>query len=180
MRIAVSGSHASGKSTLIDAFLARHPEFAHEPEPYVQMDALGEVFGEEPTEDDFRRQLDFCLATLAKYSPNDNVIFDRSPIDFLAYIVAIRGQPPDDFDDLVDKVAAALPNLDLIAFLPLDGTIDAGEEAELREDVDEELYAFILDDELELFEAGTPLVIQLHGGVEARYDAIRAVLHSSA
>ena len=33
MRIAVAGTHASGKSTLIADFLATHPEYAHEPEP---------------------------------------------------------------------------------------------------------------------------------------------------
>jgi hypothetical protein len=33
MRIAVAGTHASGKSTHIADFLATHPEYAHEPEP---------------------------------------------------------------------------------------------------------------------------------------------------
>jgi hypothetical protein len=32
VRVAVSGSHSVGKSTLIAAFLSRHPEYAHEPE----------------------------------------------------------------------------------------------------------------------------------------------------
>ena len=34
MRIAVSGSHSVGKSTLIAGFLSRHPEYAHEPEAF--------------------------------------------------------------------------------------------------------------------------------------------------
>ena len=34
MRVAVSGSHSVGKSTLIAAFLSRHPEYAHEPEAF--------------------------------------------------------------------------------------------------------------------------------------------------
>ena len=44
MRIAVSGTHCSGKSTLINEFLAAHPEFTYEPEPFVTM---VEEYGEE-------------------------------------------------------------------------------------------------------------------------------------
>ena len=35
MRVAISGTHCCGKSTLIDEFLSAHPDFAHEPEPYT-------------------------------------------------------------------------------------------------------------------------------------------------
>jgi len=45
MRIAVSGTHGTGKSTLIDEFLGAHPDFVHEPEPYAVM------------VDDFRRRV---------------------------------------------------------------------------------------------------------------------------
>ena len=38
MRVAISGTHACGKSTLIDEFLLVHPEFTHEPEPYTVLD----------------------------------------------------------------------------------------------------------------------------------------------
>ncbi len=34
MRIAVSGTHAIGKSTLAEDFVEKHPEFVLEPEPY--------------------------------------------------------------------------------------------------------------------------------------------------
>jgi hypothetical protein len=43
MRIAVAGTHASGKSTLIADFLATHPEYAHEAEPYEWLDDPGLV-----------------------------------------------------------------------------------------------------------------------------------------
>ena len=45
MRVAVSGTHCCGKSTLIDAFLLTHSDFAHEPEPYTALtEDYGEVF----------------------------------------------------------------------------------------------------------------------------------------
>ena len=54
MRVAISGTHGCGKSTLIDAFLLSHGDYLHEPEPYeVLQDLYGEVFGAEPTSDDF-------------------------------------------------------------------------------------------------------------------------------
>jgi hypothetical protein len=34
MRVAVSGTHNTGKSTLIAAFLAERPQYAHEPQAY--------------------------------------------------------------------------------------------------------------------------------------------------
>ena len=37
MRVAVSGSHSTGKSTLIAAFLAKCPEYVHEPEAYEEL-----------------------------------------------------------------------------------------------------------------------------------------------
>jgi len=50
MRIAVSGTHGVGKSTLIGAFLRRHPEVVHEPEPYtVLVEDLGDEFSAEPS-----------------------------------------------------------------------------------------------------------------------------------
>src|SRR6476659_2718499 len=87
MRIAVSGTHCVGKSTLIDEFLRVHPEFVHEPEPYtVLVEDYGEEFSAEPCVQDFRRQLEFNLERLAKHSPKENVIYERCPIDFIAYI----------------------------------------------------------------------------------------------
>ena len=62
MRIAVSGTHCTGKSTLIDEFLRVHPDFVHEPEPYtVLVEELGEEFSAEPCVEDFQRQLEFNI-----------------------------------------------------------------------------------------------------------------------
>ena len=57
MRIAVSGTHCSGKTTLIEEFLRAHPDFVHEPEAYtVMVEDYGEEFS---SERDFFRQLEF-------------------------------------------------------------------------------------------------------------------------
>jgi hypothetical protein len=41
MRIAVSGSHSLGKSTLVDDWVARYPQFTREEEPYRALGLYG-------------------------------------------------------------------------------------------------------------------------------------------
>src|SRR5215213_4027889 len=90
MRIAISGTHCTGKSTLIDEFLHTHPEFLHEPEPYtVMVEDLGEEFAEQPCVDDFLRQLEFNIGRLRQHARGERVIYERCPLDFIAYIDAL-------------------------------------------------------------------------------------------
>ena len=45
MRVAVVGTHGSGKTTLVEDFLARMPGYGHEAEPFLEMADLGTAFG---------------------------------------------------------------------------------------------------------------------------------------
>lgn len=90
MRVAVSGTHCSGESTLIDHFLMTHPDFAHEPEPNIVLqEDYGEVFAAQPSADDFYRQLEFNINRLHHYQPSERVIYERCPVDFIAYLLAL-------------------------------------------------------------------------------------------
>lgn len=90
MRIAISGTHCCGKSTLIEAFRLRHRDYVHEPEAYEALQEFyGEGFGDEPTADDFYRQLEYQVDRLRQYGVGDRVIFERSPVDYLAYLLAL-------------------------------------------------------------------------------------------
>jgi predicted ATPase len=94
MRIAVSGTHGVGKSTLIEEFLRVHPEFVHEPEPYeVLVEDYGEEFSAEPCVEDFLRQLEFNLERVGQHEQQENVIYERCPLDFLAYLTALHECP---------------------------------------------------------------------------------------
>lgn len=120
MRIAVSGTHCTGKSTLIDEFLKAQTDFVHEPEPYtVMVEDLGEEFAAEPCVEDFYRQLDFNIDRLQQHAPGERVIYERCPIDFLAYVDALD---PKKTNTLLGPVSDAMQNLDLIVYLPLDDT----------------------------------------------------------
>ena len=178
MRIAVSGTHASGKSTLIDAFLARNPEYTCEPEPYAVLQELyGEVFGAVPTVDDFERQLTYQLERVERYSPGARVIFERSPVDFLAYMSAVASGA--EIERWIADVRRALARLDLIVFLPIDEgvPIDVPEDEDpaLRGEVDDRLREIFFGDELEL-SSSLPVVIEARGDVSQRTAAVERLL----
>jgi hypothetical protein len=72
MRVAISGTHGCGKSTLIDAFLLTHGEYVHEPEPYEALqEVYGEAFAAEPSAEDFYRQLEYLVGRLHEYPAGD-------------------------------------------------------------------------------------------------------------
>lgn len=147
MRIAVSGTHCVGKSTLIDEFLIAHPDYVHEPEPYtVLVEDLGEEFSAEPCVEDFLRQLDFDIDRLPTHTSGEKVIYERCPIDFLAYIEALE---PKRIAQLLGPISTALKNLDLLVFLPIEPAVCPDPEyPKLRRAVDQRLNAILLDDDL--------------------------------
>lgn len=168
MRIAVSGTHCSGKSTLIEEFLSAHTDFKHELEPYEALvEDYGEEFSAEPCADDLYRQLEFNVDRLSFYKNGDKVIFERSPIDFHAYILALRDLRREDvamglLEAARQMVARAITNLDLIVYLPLDEVDGIGvpdeEDPQLRQAVDARLEQILTDDEFDLSGKGVLLV----------------------
>lgn len=143
MRIAVSGAHCVGKSTLIDEFLRGHPEFVHEPEPYATLvEDYGEEFSAEPCVEDLRRQLEFSIALLSKHTPEENVIYERCPIDFIAYMDVL------DPNNTAPPLEPISKHLDLIVYLPIEHDDADFEYPKLRKAVDRRLSAILLDDEL--------------------------------
>ncbi|HKO96471.1 MAG TPA: AAA family ATPase [Pyrinomonadaceae bacterium] len=182
MRIAVSGTHCSGKTTLIDEFLTAHPEFVHEPEPYtVLVEDYGEEFSDIPGLDDFYRQLEFNVERLNLHSQAEQVIYERCPIDFLAYILALRDLRRDWVSDEVFNAARGLASdgikmLDLIVFLPLneaDG-IEASDEDDLklRSVVDSRLVDIFSDDHLGIFTSGDTAVVEAMGSTRKRLQTV--------
>ncbi len=90
MRVAISGAHSMGKSTLVQDFHRMHPDFLIEDEPYRQLAAEGERihFAE--------RASQRCNLLMTKHAidrindsretkPNTNVICDRTCLDFIPY-----------------------------------------------------------------------------------------------
>ena len=172
MRIAVSGTHGVGKSTLIDEFLRTHQEFVHEPEPYaVLVEDFGEEFSDEPNVEDFLRQLEFNIERLRQHTPGEKVIYERCPVDFLAYIDALE---PRSVEALLGPVSEALQSLDLIVYLPLeDGQTIEAEYPKLQRAVDQRLSKMLLDDELGII---SKPVVEAKGSTAQRLRVVEITL----
>ena len=176
MRIAVSGTHCTGKSTLIDEFLTGHPDFTHEPEPYtVMVEDLGEEFAETPCGEDFHRQLEFNIARLKQHQSEEQIIFERSPIDFLAYIDALDSEP---VERIIPLILDALQHLDLIVYLPLDDRIDVpdSEYPKLRKAVDRRLNAIFREDEFGIISANNVAVVEAEGSTAQRLHLLEEAI----
>jgi hypothetical protein len=177
MRIAVSGSHSTGKSTLIAAFLDRCPEYRHEPEAFEMLgDDVELTEAGEPAPEGLQALLQYTLSSTLGHAAGTCVVFERSPVDYLAYAAASRsrawrGRLPGFLAAHVPRVRAAIEHLDLIAYLPISesGPVRArpGENARFRRRVDERLRQALLDDEYGLFgDRDAPRVIALPAGPE--------------
>src|ERR1700754_216257 len=161
MRIAISGTHGVGKSTLIDEFLRRHPEFIHEPEPYtVLVEDLGEEFSDEPNVEDFLRQLEFNIDRLNQHAKDVKVIYERCPVDFLAYINALQ---PQSTEALLEPITEAIQQLELIVYLPLDATNVNDEFPKLQRAVDRRLSSIFHEDEFGIMSSTNTTLVEAKG-----------------
>ena len=183
MRIAVSGTHCCGKSTLVAAFLRDHVDYAHEPEAYEALqDVLGEAFAAEPSAEDFYRQLEYHVARLAEHPQDARVIFERCAVDYLAYLLALADLGRETADAGLAKRALtmtrdAVRKLDLIVFVRAeDDDAPESEDPELRRAVDARLEGLLVDDDLGMLAAGRPEVLEVFGRTAQRLCAIRARL----
>lgn len=170
MRIAISGTHRVGKTTLIEALAARLPGYRVVDEPYALLEDEGHEFSDPPTTDDFEAQLARSLSlalTLADDLPRDALV-DRCPLDFVAYLRVLDA----DYEPDLDALREAMDVFDLVVFVPIEApdriTVPAGEDRRFRTDVDAQLRALVLDDTLGLdIEA-----IEVTGTIDARVEQV--------
>jgi hypothetical protein len=127
VRIAVSGSHSLGKSTVVNQWVETHPHYIREEEPYRALSLHG------PYEIKFRElstrlhngiQIYYNISRIHRYSkPTDQVIFDRCPVDYIAYSQYTANQASTDIDtafveSMVPAAKECLDHLDILAFVP--------------------------------------------------------------
>jgi len=185
VRIAVSGTHGSGKTTLVEDFATAHPEYTQVAEPFEILSERGVAFSDPPTVADYLEQLEHSIATLYERETEADVIFDRCPLDFVAYLSVLARRAGDeafDVDEVQEDVADAVDTLDLLVFLPLPpgGAMEA-EYPALQRAVDRELRSILLDDSLSLLASGKPRLVTLQGTPPERLRALeRAVLRHAA
>ena len=174
MRIAFSGTHYSGKSTLIQALLLEIHGYEVFEEPYWILTELGRHFSDPPTIEEFEEQLDYSIDLIKKSSRK--ALFDRCPLDFLAYALAIAEENSIDFDSekWESRIAKTLPALDLILFLPLEDPdlipVPPTEDKKFRKLVDEKLRELMIEDSRGIMKTK---VLEVSGTISDRIDKIK-------
>jgi hypothetical protein len=173
MRIAVSGTHNTGKSTLVAELGERLPGHLTLPEPYEQLEDEGHAFALPPPVDDYVIQLRQSIHNLE--SPAANLIVDRCPLDFIAYIAASRNRVWFDPGPLLEPVRRAMSSLDLVIVVRIDRAHDPDMENDrLRRDVDGRLADLVADDEFDLLADND--VLELAGPWDRRVETVLAHL----
>lgn len=171
MRIAISGTHFSGKSTLVEDLSNALPKYSVVEEPYVLLAEEGYEFAEMPSVEDFELQLKRSIECMGEREPD--ILFDRCPADLLAYLLTHSDSDAFDLERWLPRVRAAMRKLDLVVFLPIERRdripLPSSEDSTLRMQVDVELREILLEDSFD-FEAD---VVEVTG---TRDDRVRQVL----
>lgn len=172
MRIAVTGTHRVGKSTLLAELEERLPAYRVVDEPYHLLEEEGYAFASPPCLEDFLEQLRRSLELLEDAEDARDVLFDRCPLDFLGYLLTHEESDSFDLEEWLGRVRSTVQSLDLVVFVPIEERdripLPAHEAPELRAEVDEKLAWMLLDDP---FELGVE-VLPVHGSTTARVTQV--------
>jgi hypothetical protein len=180
MRIAVTGTHGSGKSTLVEDFVSATAGYEAVPEPYWLLVQQGVVFADGPSVADLEEQLKQSCALLLATS-EANVVFDRCPLDLIGYLEVLSAAEGFEWSPdgkLLKRIEDALASLDLVAFVPLKSPDEievAIEYPKLRKRVDARLKTMLREDDLGLLADG-PRVLEITGTREQRVRRLTEAL----
>ena len=196
MRIAISGSHSLGKSTLVWDWIKRHPQYTREEEPFRALD--GEMYDIRFRQESNRLhngiQMYYNASRVNLYSSiNDCVIFDRAPVDYIAYSQYTADKKTTDIDDafvdaMVPRVKETLQRLDLVVFIPMTNRWPVEMEDDgirpvdlpYRAEVDAIFKQIYRDERFSVMpDKNRPKLIELWGSREQRLDRLQQAAASS-
>ncbi len=170
MRIAISGTHFSGKSTLVEALSEELPQYTTVEEPYSLLQEEGYEFAESPSIEDFALQLERSIESLEESATN--VIFDRCPADILGYLLAHTDAEAFDLKKWLPRVQTVVGKLDLIVFLPIEEpdriVLPYSQDSAYRQRIDEKLKEIILENPFD-FEVD---VLEVTGSLKTRVERV--------
>jgi hypothetical protein len=176
MRIGISGTHGTGKTTLAEALCDRLPGHVTADEPYYLLEEEGYEFGFPPSPDDYRALLARSLQSLSTQPQQPGVVFDRTPLDYLAYLAATGADAEREAD--TPALKPALASLDLLVITVItpetEQLLPTAELPELREAMNEALLELVYADPLDAW-ADIP-VLELDGPLDARLPTVLAAL----
>jgi hypothetical protein len=179
MRVGISGTHGTGKTTLARALCGHLPGHVAADEPYYLLEEQGYEFGFPPSLEDYRALLACSLRSLTAPPPLPAVVFDRTPLDYLAYLAVVGADPSDQAG--AGALRPAFASLDLLVITPItpetELVLPAAEMPGLRAEMNDALLELAYDDPLNAWD-NIP-VLELSGPLDGRLDAVLAALGQS-
>jgi predicted ATPase len=123
MRLAISGTAAQGKTTLLNAFL-KHWDMYETPEESYRVKLKDNKHSQKTNKDTQWSILNHMIDQMEQYGKDDFVIFDRCPLDNLVYTLWAHHKEIGDIDELfVEKcipiVRESMKLLDIIFIIPI-------------------------------------------------------------
>lgn len=176
MKIGISGTHGVGKSTLAEELCRSLSGYVVADEPYEVLAELGHEFAFPPSTDDLLTLTEYATRNLADTARSPCVIFDRTPLDYLAYLVAL-GADLTTFAGAAG-LHAAFASLDALVVIPITAAADRllppPALPALRRAMNEALLTILYDD---LFDAWSDIpIVELDAPLDKRVgQALRAI-----
>jgi hypothetical protein len=178
MRVGISGTHGTGKTTLAEALCARLPGHVLADEPYYLLEEDGYEFGFPPSPEDYRALLARSVRSLSAPLP-PGIVFDRTPLDYLAYMATTGADPSDEASAAALQPAFASLDLLVITLITAETeqVLPAAEMPGLRSQMNDALLELVHRDPLNAW-ADVP-VLELDGPLDDRLSAVLAALDQS-
>jgi hypothetical protein len=192
MKIAISAAQNLGKSTLVNDFLKNWPNYGTPVESYRDILKQKKLkHSENSSEETQQVVLEFLIKQLEGHK-EPNVIFDRCPLDNLAYStwLFLKGKVDEKFLDQARlSVRESLRKLDIIFYLPITEAgpvkiVDDGfrnTDPVMREEIDNIFKVFqqsYLEGDGRIFpESDSPALIEIYGNPQQRIEMIKLYLN---
>jgi hypothetical protein len=176
MRIAISGAHGTGKTSLAERLADALPGHLLHEEPYYALEAEGRMLAIPPSLADFESQLERSSEIML--AGEKDCVFDRCPVDFLAYLTTHKHADRFDPEVVLPRVRQAMNTLDIVFFTPIEHPdridVPVAEGRATRRRVDEALHDLLLENRLGL----TCAIQEVTGTLDERRDMIRECLRA--
>lgn len=124
MRIAFSGTANTGKTTLVKDFLTVWPMYSTPEKSYRDLIVDDNIqHSKHVTKQGQKAILDFMVDQMKGKTPEDNVVYDRCPLDNVVYSMWANDRGISDIDDefiskCIKQVRESLKDLDIIFWVP--------------------------------------------------------------